>query len=194
MEYFRRYDPDGSCVVICLRCFATIGTARNVSAALTLENVHECARHPIANQKQASTGILSGVKTWRGGLSSRFLGTAARLRMPYTPLFFLAIFVLLYAFPTVIELVAVRCAVPAIGIVLFGDLVGCACLATIFRTPVVAGALYLSLTFCELWLHSSGAVRREFLPWILDLVPALVVVGKIAWMRAHTRTSSLQLP
>jgi hypothetical protein len=193
MEYFRRYNSDGSCVVICLRCFATIGTAGNVSAALTLENVHECARHPIADQKQASTGILSEFRASRGDLSSRFLKSAARLHMPYTPLFFLAIFVLLYAFPTVVELAAIRWAVPAIGIVLFGDLVGCACLATIFRTPVIAGALYLLLTFCELWLHSSGAVRSVFLPWILDLVPALVVVGKIAWMRAHTRTSSFQL-
>jgi hypothetical protein len=113
--------------------------------------------------------------------------------MPYTPLFFVAIFLLLYAFPTVVELAAARYAVPSIGIVLFGDLVGCACLATIFRTPVVAGALYLLLTICELWLHSSGAVQRAFLPWILDLVPTLMVVGKIAWMRAHTRTSSFLL-
>ncbi|HTU51844.1 MAG TPA: hypothetical protein VMF56_14725 [Acidobacteriaceae bacterium] len=116
-----------------------------------------------------------------------------RLQMPYTPLFFLAIFLLLYAFPTVVEFAAVRSAVPAIAVVLFGDLVGCICLATILRTPIVAGALYVSLTFCELWLHSTGAVRREFLPWILDLVPALVVIGKIAWMRAHTRTRSFLL-
>lgn len=193
MEYFRRYDPDGSCVVICLRCFATIGTAGNVSAALTLENVHECVRHPVAAQKQTSTGSLSGVERSSRDLSSRFLRSAAGLRMPYTPLFFVAIFLLLYAFPTVVELAAARYAVPSIGIVLFGDLVGCACLATIFRTPVVAGALYLLLTICELWLHSSGAVQRAFLPWILDLVPTLMVVGKIAWMRAHTRTSSFLL-
>jgi hypothetical protein len=113
--------------------------------------------------------------------------------MPYTPLFFLAIFVLLYAFPTVVELAAVRYAVPTMGIILFGDLVGCACLATFLRSPFIAGVLYVSLTFCELWLHSSGALRRALLPWILDLVPTLVVVGKIAWMRAHTRTRSLLL-
>jgi len=193
MEYFRRYNPDGSCVVICLRCFATVGTAGSVSAALTLENVHQCTRHPVADQKQASMGILSGFRTSRGNLSSSFLRSAVRLQMPYTPLFFLAIFLLLYAFPTVVEFAAVRSAVPAIAVVLFGDLVGCICLATILRTPIVAGALYVSLTFCELWLHSTGAVRREFLPWILDLVPALVVIGKIAWMRAHTRTRSFLL-
>lgn len=193
MEYFRRYNPDGSCVVICLRCFATIGTAGNVSAALTLENVHACTRHPVAVQKQAVTEISTGIKTSSEGLSSRFLSTAARLQMPYMPLFFLAIIILLYAFPTVVELAAVHYAVPSIGIVLFGDLVGCVCLATILRTPVVAAVLYLLLTFCELWLRSSGAVRGVFLPWILDLVPTLVVVGKIAWVRAHTRTSSYLL-
>ena len=195
MEFFRRYNPDGSCVVICLRCFATIGNAGNVSAALSLEKVHECARRQIAvaDQKQTSPAILSGVETARGDLSSRFLQSAVSLQMPYTPLFFLAIFLLLYAFPTVLELAALRWAVPAIGIVLFGDLVGCACLATILRAPVVAGALYLSLTICELWLHSSGAIRRVFLPWLLDSVPTLVVAGKIAWIRAHTRTRSLQL-
>ena len=193
MEYFRRYNPDGSCVVICLRCFATIGAAGNVSAALTLENVHECVRHPIADQNQVSTPILRGVETSRENLSSRFLKSAARLQMPYTLLFFLAIFLLLYAFPTVIELAAVRWAVPAFGIVLFGDLIGCACLATILRAPVVAGALYLLLTVCEFWLHSTGVVRRVLLPWILDLVPALVVAGRIAWVRAHTRTRTLQL-
>jgi hypothetical protein len=191
MEYFRRYDPDASCVVICLRCFATVGIAENVPAALTIENAHECTRHSIADQKQASPGILSRVAASCADLSSRFLRYAARLKMPYTALFFLAIFVLLYAFPTAVELVAVRYAVPAMGIILFGDLVGCACLATILRSPFVAGALYVSLTFCELWLHSSGAVRSTLLPWILDLVPTLVVVGKIAWIRAHTRTRSL---
>jgi hypothetical protein len=113
--------------------------------------------------------------------------------MPYTPLFFLAIFALLYAFPTVVEFAAERWAVPAIAIVLFGDLFGCACLAAVLRAPVVAGVLYFLLTFCELWLHSSGAVRSVFLPWILDLVPALVVAGKITWIRAHTRTGGLQL-
>ena len=193
MEYFRRYDPDGSCVVICLRCFATIGTAGNMSAALTLENAHECTRHPVADQKQASPGIAHRFAASRIDLSSSFLRAAARLQMPYTPLFFLAVFVLLYAFPTVVEFAAVRYAVPAIGVVLFGDVVGCACLATILRSPIIAGALYVSLTFCELWLHSSGAVRRAVLPWILDLIPTLVVVGRIAWIRAHTRTRSLQL-
>jgi hypothetical protein len=193
MEYFRRYDPDGSCVVICLRCFATIGTAGNVSAALTLENAHECTRHAIASQKQASPGIFRRIAASGGDLSSSFLRAAARLQMPYTPLFFLGIFVLLYAFPTAVEFAAIRYGVPAIGIVLFGDLVGCACLATILRSPFLAGALYVSLTFCELWLHSSGAVRRAVLPWILDLVPTLVVVGRIAWIRAHRRTRSLLL-
>ncbi len=193
MEYFRRYNPDGSCVVICLRCFATIGTAGNVPAALTLENVHECTRHPIIDQEQASPAIFGGGERALGSLSSSFLRSATRLQMPYTPLFFLAVFLLLYVFPTVLELAAVRFAVPAIGIVVFGDFVGCACLATILRTPVVAGALYLSLTVCELWLHSSGVIRRVLLPWIMDLVPTLVVMGKIAWVRAHTRTRTLQV-
>lgn len=193
MEYFRRYNLDGSCVVICLRCFATVGTAGNVSAALTLENVHECVRHPAADRNQDSTAMLRGVKKSSEDLPSRFLRSAARLQMPYTPLFFLAIFLLLYAFPTLIELAAVRWAVPAIGIVLFGDLVGCLCLATILRAPFVASALYSLLTVCEIWLHSAGVVRRVFLPWTLDLVPTLVVAGRIAWIRAHMRAKSLQL-
>ena len=113
--------------------------------------------------------------------------------MPYTPLFFVAVLVLLYAFPTMVELAAERWAVPAIGIVLFGDLTGCACLATILRQPVVAGALYFSLTLCELWLHSSGAIRSVLLPWILDLVPTLVVAGEVVWMRLHRATSPLLL-
>ncbi len=189
MEYFRRYNPDGSCVVICLRCFATVGTAGSVSAALTLENAHACTRHPVADPKRASTKV----DTSRGNVSSRFLEFVTRLQMPYTPLFLLAVFVLLYAFPTALEVAAVRYAVPALAIVLFGDLVGCAWLATVLRAPVVAAVLYVSLTFCELWLHSSGAVRRVFLPWILDLVPALVVFGKITWIRVQPRTRSLQL-
>jgi hypothetical protein len=193
MEYFRRYDPDGSCVVICLRCFETIGTAGTVSAALTLENAHDCARHPGADRKQAAMGVWSRAETSGADLSSSFLRSVARLQMPYTPLLFLSIFTLLYAFPTLIEFAAVRWAVPAIGILLFGDLVGCACLATILRTPVVGAVLYVLLTLCELWLHSSGVVRRVFLPWILDSVPTLVVAGRIAWIRTHTRMRSLQL-
>jgi hypothetical protein len=193
MEYFRRYNPDGSCVVICLRCFATVGSAGNVAAALTLENVHECTRHPLAEQKPASAEMMGAVEGSRESLSSRFLRSAARLPMRYTPLFFLAVIVLLYAFPTAVEFGAERWAFPAIAIVLFGDLMGCACLATILRQPVVAGALYVGLTFCELWLHSSGAIRSVFLPWVLDLVPTLVVAGEVVWIRVHHGTSPLML-
>ena len=42
MKFYRRYYADARCVVVCTRCFATLGTAATLTVADELERQHLC--------------------------------------------------------------------------------------------------------------------------------------------------------
>jgi hypothetical protein len=190
MKYFRRYNPDGSCRIICLRCFATIGAAKNSPEVVDLEHQHVCRGQHAVEPNQQSIGNLRPVETFHPAGLSSVLDFAARLRGPDVVLILTTTVLLLYGFPTIIELAAIHWGIPTVGIIVFGDLVGCACLATILRMPATGATLYLALLLCEIGLDSSGALPRPLLPWILDLVPTIAVTGKIASVRSTILKSS----
>ena len=190
MKYFRRHNPDESCGIICLRCFETVGTANNSTEALDLENQHVCSGPHAVRPKQQSTDNLRVVQASRLAGSGSVLDFAAHLRMTGMALLLLLIVMLLYGLPSVIESAALYSRIPAVGIIAFGDLAGCVCLATILRMPSTGVALYLSLLVCEIGLYSTGAVPRALLPWILDLLPTIAVTGKIASVRSVVSKSS----
>ena len=190
MKFFRRYSPDGSCRIICLRCFTTIGTAKHSSETLGLEDKHVCASQHVVRANQQSTGNFRVVQTSNLDGTSSLLNFAAHLQMPDIALLLMAILLLLYGFPSVIELAALHSRIPTVGIIGFGDLAGCACLATVLRMPATGLALYLALLACEIGLYSAGALPRPLLPWILDLLPVIAVMGIIASIRSAVLKSS----
>lgn len=180
MKYFRRYSSDGSCHIICLRCFATIGDADQLSAAVELE------RHHVCGQPSAQPGHLPS--DWNSGQSlARFAGFidfVRRLEGRYTPILFSIIIALLYGLPTALEILGVHYACPALALILFGDVTGCICLALVFGMPVIAAVLYLVWSLIEAWLYKAGTIHFATLPWILDLAPVLVIMGRITWLRS----------
>ena len=180
MKYFRRHNPDESCRIICLRCFTTIGTANNSTEALDLEHQHVCAGPHVAKPDQQSTGNFRVLQTSDPAGSSSLLDFAAHLRMPDMALLLMSILMLIYGLPSVIESAALYWRIPAVGIIVLGDLAGCVCLATILRMPATGVTLYLALLLCEIILQCTGALPRPLLPWILDLLPTIAVTGKIA--------------
>lgn len=190
MKYFRRYQPDGSCAIICLECFQTIGTAHDSEHAAQLELLHSCPG-PNAAQSSASLPGADRQAPPRQSWSDRFFQFVARLPGPQSALLFLAILLLVYVLPTALEFAAVHSGSSAIAVILLGDFIGCACLATLLRMPLLGVALYISLLSCELCLHTINAVHRIYLPWILDLVPTLVAAGRIASIRADLRRRRL---
>jgi hypothetical protein len=169
MKYFRRYNPDGSCRIICLRCFATIATAKDSPEALDFEHQHVCARQHRSAPQQKSTGNFRVIKTFLPAKSSSVLNFVARLPRPDVALLLMLTLLLLYGFPTIIEVAALQLRIPTIAVILFGDLVACAFLSTILRMRNTGVSLYLALSLCEIGFHSTGTLPCPFLPWILDL-------------------------
>lgn len=190
MKYFRRYNSDESCKIICLQCFATIGTAKNSTDALDLEHQHVCSGPHVVRPDQQSTGNFRVIQTSDPAVSGSLLDFAAHLRMPDMALLLVTILLLLYGLPSVIEFAALYWRISAVGIIVFGDVAGCACLATILRMPATGVTLYLALLVCEIGLQSTGALPRPLLPWILDLLPTIAVTGKIATVRSAVLKSS----
>ena len=95
-----------------------------------------------------------------------------------------------YGLPTLVELMAAHDLHISIGIVLFGDVIGCACLVSVLEMPVFGVALYILLTLCEGWLYFTHVISAGQLAWFTDLVPMAIVALRIARMRAIAHPSS----
>lgn len=92
--------------------------------------------------------------------------------------------VLTYVLPTVIELVAAHDPGFGIGVIVFGDLTGCACLAALLGMPMFGVVLYVLLALSEAALYFTGVLSATTMAWFADMLPTLVVAGRIA--RMHT--------
>lgn len=175
MNYYRRYDENGNCEVICTRCFATVGTANDLSAARKIEALHVCGRNTDEDApKIIAIDRAIGSSSTLPRVDSLF-GAAVKLKAPNTPILFLVVLFFLYVLPTVLELLATKRFNPWLAVILPGDLIGCACLITVFRMPRTGVALYLLLTICEAALYGSKVVAARDLIWIVDLVPTVIV-------------------
>jgi hypothetical protein len=189
MNYYRRYNGDGTWEIICTRCFLSLGTANGISAAMEMETRHFCAA-------EASQDISSGTlpshnsplnhPTSTLSFIDRLLATAPKKQSLHVPLMLLSAVLLIYVLPTALELVATQHISPWLASIFPGDLAGCICLAAVFKMRRTGVLLYLLLTICETFLYLSNIVSARELPWIVDLVPTLIVAGAIARARSVT--------
>lgn len=179
MNFYRRYRADDRCVIICLRCFETVGTVA-VSAAADAERRHVCGLEITSSDSNSAPP--SSIAVWSACLAA----FACSLRRRYVAVLFLALAVLLYAVPTAIEAAALGHVGPWLAVIGFGDVVGCMCLA-LLQTPFSAFILYIALTCCETILYTTGAVSAPRLVWMVDLVPTIVVALTIVRLRSTAR-------
>jgi hypothetical protein len=184
MRYYRRYQTDGSCTVICTHCFATLGKAADFAAAGDLEERHVCGKAVPPEFSDAALRSFASFRKPAGGGRERIVDFVRRLGERFPVLAFAAVALIVYGVPTLIELTIANNVTPWAGTVVFGDLIGCACLAVLFRMPATALFLYLGLTAFEGWLYFSGAVPADGLAWIADSVPMLAVAGRMAYLRS----------
>lgn len=185
MNYYHWYEKDGTCKIICTRCFLTVGVARGYADLKRIEAVHECSRATIRNNVLTMPA--------RQDVRSRFLALA-RTRGKDLPglqnrnilAVFLEIVLLFYLFPTIIELVASQHLNAWLAIILPGDIFGCLCLVVLFKMYRTGIALYLSLTVCESCLYMYNLVPGSLLVWLVDAVPTIVVTAVIfrLWRKA----------
>lgn len=89
-----------------------------------------------------------------------------------------------YVLPTVVELIAAHDPGFGFGVIVFGDLTGCACLAALLGMPMFGVVLYVLLSVFEACLYFTGVLSATTMAWFVDILPTLVVAGRIA--RLHS--------
>lgn len=190
LNYYRRYQQDGSCIVICTRCFLTVGIVHGQSAVRDLEAGHVCANlskaPPAENQPEASSEsrIQPASAGFAGSLD--FLRAVTRSN---ALLVFAGLAIVLYFLPTALESLAAHYANPWLSIILPGDALGCGALVAVFKFPRTGFLLYPLLTGLEGSLYVSRYITPAALLWIADLVPTLVAMGVFLYMRRTQRTA-----
>lgn len=187
MHFYYRNLKDGRCEVICTRCFLTIGIASGIEAIRGLEDIHHCSKQemPLFTGHSSPTAHHRGVpitsRLTRGNVPEH---NASHAR---TTLRLIAVTFLFYVLPTVLEFEALRVWNPWIAIVLPGDLLGCVCLIAVFRKVKTGMAVYSLLTAMEGCLYSFHMTPLRAIPWIADLIPALMISGIM--LRSPIRTT-----
>ncbi|MFZ0630893.1 MAG: hypothetical protein WA399_16705 [Acidobacteriaceae bacterium] len=167
-HFYRRYDPDGRCKVICMQCFQTLGTVWDRPSAEAMEAAHACefwrqgAPAAAARAPEAKVPPVSPI-------------LQPLLQIPAGLLALLTVLVV-YALPTALELAARHTLNAWLAVILPGDVVGCAVLAGLLRRPRTGVFLYLLLTTIEGLCYAGGVVPGRPLVWFADLVPTLVVL------------------
>jgi len=184
MRYYRRYFANGTCVIICTRCFATVGTASGFAVASELEGQHVCGPRVTPSIRSAVLETHAMFREPEKG-SDRLVRFLRGLNGKYVGLLFVVISLLVYGLPNMVEFVAAGHLSPWVVNILFGDLIGCLCLV-LLRMPRTGIILYMALALLEGWLLAAGRVSPGTLAWITDAVPTLVVAGRVAQLRAGT--------
>lgn len=188
MNYYHWYERDGTCKVICMRCFLTVGVAHGLMDLKRLEALHACSRATARNnlitmpaRQDVRTRLLASTLTrlraWidlAGHQSLNMLAVS------------LGIVLLLYVLPTIIELAVSQHLNAWLAIILPGDILGCVCLVVLFKMYRTGIALYLLLTVCESCLYLSNLVPESLLVWLVDAVPTIVVTAVVVrlWRKA----------
>ncbi|HEX3986344.1 MAG TPA: hypothetical protein VHX13_07005 [Acidobacteriaceae bacterium] len=179
IHFYRRYDTDGRCKVICMQCFQTLGTAWDRHSVEAMEAAHICAfwteGAPATDPRSGAHSPLAQAPLVR-----------KLLQMPAGLLALLTVLVA-YAVPTALELAARHTLSPWLAVILPGDLIGCAVLARVLHRPRTAVLLYLLLTTMEGLSYVGGVARGRQLIWFADLVPTLLVLALMVRMKRRNR-------
>lgn len=189
MKYYYYYGKNGSCEVTCTRCFIKLGIATDLSAIRQLEARHICGETAAHDQDQARPESLLCEKkpVTAQYFIERFIGLPDKIKWPKMMFMFACIVVLLYALPTAGEFMAAQHLSPWLAIILPGNLLGCLCIAIVFRKYRTGTLLYLGLTVVEGWLYVSNILGQNELPWVVDVVPTFVVASLILRRRRKSR-------
>lgn len=188
-SFHARYAGDGSCEVICTRCFLTVGVAQDAAAVRQIVDSHDCPRDRALT---GSAGALSGHLGEQGfQWMEEILDYARGHGVTGVSIVLLLVVSALYVFPTAIEFSVLSPASPWLTTLLPGDLIGCVCLVLASGRLRTGALLYLALTGAESYMYYCHIVSLQTIPWITDLVPTLIVAAVI--LRA-SRTEDTRKP
>lgn len=179
MHYYYRFFPDGSCDIICTRCFLKIGKGQESGAARMQADQHICQ----VGRGAARVASAAVEQQTMERVSRRARGfEVLSLPVPYMVLLAVLLF---YVLPTLLEIAVLQHAsLWAFGI-LFGDLSGCIGIFVALKKKKLAVVLYLALTAVECWLYSAQILSAHSLVWLMDAVPTAIMAGAILRPRAR---------
>jgi hypothetical protein len=183
-HHYYRFLADGSCDIICTRCFLKIGKGQTPDAAREQADSHICQ---VASCPGDFVNAPATEET--GDAVREMLPNFGILRLP-TPYLLLLAFVLFYAIPTVLEMAILRH--PSLWAVdiLIGDLSGCIGIFVVLKKKKLAVLLYLALTAIEFWLYSTQVISAHLLVYLMDLVPSVIMA--VAILRPNARPAGLR--
>jgi len=189
LRFYHRYYEDGSCRVICMDCYESLGTGRDRLAVTRMESEHVCSGglHPIAGAVRVRDKLAV---TPSPGPPASSSSETILMRLPLGLLLPLTAIVL-YVIPTLLEIMARTQVNTWAAVILPGNALGCAVLITLLRMPRTGLILYLGLAGCECWLHVTHTMRGMTMAWIVDLVPTLVVLSLLTWRLPRARGTRL---
>jgi hypothetical protein len=184
MDYYYRFFTDGSCDIICTRCFLKIGKGQGPDAARKEADLHICQ---VGRRAEGVATAFAEQQTVER-LSRRARGFEI-LTLPAPFLLLLAV-LLFYVLPTLLEFAVFRHAsLWTLGILL-GDLSGCIGIFVVLKKRKLAVFLYLALTVVECWLYSTQVLSAHSLIYLMDLVPTAIMASAI--LRPNARLAGLR--
>jgi hypothetical protein len=181
MYYHRRFLEDGSCEIVCTHCFRTIGAVSGRAAIKKLEAEHLCSA-PARSNPQLIQVAVSPAPSARAGWLPDYPEKLAGMPLP---LLLFAVPLILYLLPTLIEIALSASVGPWLPAIVVGDFTACACVFAVFRMRKTGVTLYLLMIGLKLCLYVTQIVSASVLLWLTDLIPALIVMGKIASLRSR---------
>lgn len=178
MDYFYKFCADGSCDIICTRCFLKIGSGPEARTAREQADLHICRapRETVAGNEGNLPGYLVTEATRERIL--RWVDGVEISKLPVPVLLLLAI-VVFYILPNFLEFAILRHASPWAAKILIGDLAGCIGIFVALKKKKLAVILYLALTAVECWLFSAQIISAHSLFYLTDLVPTAVMASAI---------------
>jgi hypothetical protein len=176
LRFYHRYNEDGSCRVICLDCYATLGTASDRDKVTQMEAVHRCGEWQEAQERIAGESVTIPAREEGLAYLSNLSGPERMLARLHPVLLAGLLALLLYGVPTALEIAARSHVNTWLAVIVPGDVAGCLVLGWLAKMPRTAAALYLLLTACEGCWHLARMTHGVAMAWFADLIPAVVVM------------------
>lgn len=178
MDFYCLARKDGVYDVICTRCFATVISTTDPSFIQEAQTVHRCTVFKSSSLGTVSLGNELG-KQVRIGAPSML----ARLRCVRLPVLLVLAILVLYAFPTGIELLLFYSTHRWVDVLFVGDLFGCGCIYFVLKKGHLAMAIYLSITAVEATVYGLRFLPVQSLCWFADTVPTMVFIALAQGLR-----------
>ncbi|TCK73692.1 hypothetical protein [Acidipila rosea] len=186
LEFYRQPLPNGATRSICLRCFEDIGVSDQISMVAELEASHVChGKVPQPEAGNSATGV-GQLNRW-----GEFFSCASRSCLMNRLLAIMGCLLFFYMLPTICEFLLMRLSGSWLTSLFFGNLCGCMAIGILQKKRAWAVSLYLALIAVDGVLYYRSGLSSAQFPWVLDIVPTLLLVVHVIRVSRTRRSQTL---